>query len=359
MLANKDEYISVPATFTVSSKLYFVGDGTAKGIPVKPAIFLSTGDPGAISTKFTTGSWQNLEKTITPESSAWGDARGLYWKFENTSKTANTIYIDDIKLYYKPTAKDLYSDISFDFPTITVTAANGFEANAVAAMKANPADYLSPAVNSVDFTGNKMIITLKEDAAVNPSSITIPALVNAAGSATYDEVTVNTAVAPTSRPEATSIRATHPAGLRFKAAVNSDFMEDKSLTEFGYIVAIANKLTESGLADLTAGIDSNVLMTIVSPSFKRAEDGSIAINKYERGAEDTTFAAVLVNIPNTNYGDEFAVRPYVVYGGNYYYGNTMKASILKVAESLRDGGVTGDVLDVVNKIINGEELPKY
>ena len=36
----------------------------------------------------------------------------------------------------------------------------------------------------------------------------------------------------------------------------------------------------------------------------------------------------------------------------------MKASILEVAESLKDGA-TGDVLEVVNKIIKGEALPEY
>ena len=97
--------------------------------------------------------------------------------------------------------------------------------------------------------------------------------------------------------------------------------------------------------------------TIVSPSFKKV-DGEVTINKYEVGTDNTTFAAVLVNIPNTNYGDKFAVRPYVVYGGEYYYGDTMKASILEVAESLKEGA-TGDVLEVVNKIIKGEALPEY
>ena len=129
-------------------------------------------------------------------------------------------------------------------------------------------------------------------------------------------------------------------------------MEDKSLTEFGYIVARAEKL---GGAELTANMTS--VKTIVSPSFKRV-DGEVTINKYEVGTDNTTFAAVLVNIPNTNYGDKFAVRPYVVYGGEYYYGDTMKASILEVAESLKDSA-TGDVLKVVDKIIKGEALPEY
>lgn len=599
-----EEYITVPATFTMSSNLYFIGDDFAKGIAARPAMLLSPyALPGVSSTTFSTGSWQNLVKTYTQPSEGV-TAQGLYWVFANSSKTAGTIYIDDIKLYYKPIAAEAYTDISIDFPTITLTAANGFEANAVAAMEVNPAEYLSSAVKSVEFADNKMIITLNEDEAVNYSYITIPELVNgtktatypekkidlpdyyapvyglrnylwnagnksventdivkspdyfksysfnrsaegfdyislvtgayqyphslkrlrdtslpydtahtytyitksrfsgvtscmlrrvdesansynkvdigkkpdntwneikfedytieaghtiqpaqpdlyvgssvysagkgitadvayialyyrpkatssdyttkfsgntvtvtyangidkdtaealetyygkyfggnvtaltvngndvvmtlkdgvtevtvpklvnADGSATYDEVIVNTAVAPTSLAQETTIRATYPAGLRFKAAVKSKFMEDKSLTEFGYIVARAEKL---GDAELTANMTS--VKTIVSPSFKRV-DGEVTINKYEVGTDNTTFAAVLVNIPNTNYGDKFAVRPYVVYGGEYYYGNTMKASILEVAESLKDGA-TGDVLEVVNKIIKGEALPEY
>ena len=599
-----EEYITVPATFTMSSNLYFIGDDFAKGIAARPAMLLSPyALPGVSSTTFSTGSWQNLVKTYTQPSEGV-TAQGLYWVFANSSKTAGTIYIDDIKLYYKPAAADAYTDISIDFPTITLTAANGFEANALAAIEANPAEYLSSAVESVEFADNKMIINLDMDKTDNFGHITVPALVNASktatypetkielpdyyaplyglrnylwnagnksventdivknpdyfksysfnrsaegfdyislvtgayqwphslnywrdttlpyntdytytyitksrfsgvtscilrrvdttandynmidigkrtdntwneikfedytikaghtvqsaqpdlyvgsrvytagsgitadvayiglyyrpkatfsdyttkfsgntvtvtyangidkdtaealetyygkyfggnvtaltvngndvvmtlkdgvtevtvpklvnadGSATYDEVIVNTAVAPTSLAEETTIRATYPAGLRFKAAVKSKFMEDKSLTEFGYIVARAEKL--SG-AELTANMTS--VKTIVSPSFKRV-DGEVTINKYEVGTDNTTFAAVLVNIPNTNYGDKFAVRPYVVYGGEYYYGNTMKASILEVAESLKDGA-TGDVLEVVNKIINGEALPEY
>lgn len=599
-----EEYITVPATFTMSSNLYFVGDDFAKGIAARPAMLLNPyALPGVSPTTFSAGSWQNLVKTYTQPSEGV-TAQGLYWIFANSSKTAGTVYIDDIKLYYKPAAADAYTDISLDFPTITLTAANGFEANALAAIKANPEEYLSSAVESVEFTDNKMIITLNEDEAVNYSHITIPELVNgtktatypetkidlpdyyapvyglrnylwnagnksventdivkdstyfksysfnrsaegfdyisvvsgayqwphslnywrdttlpyntdytytyitksrfsgvtscmlrrvdsnandynkidigkkpdntwneikfedytieaghtiqpaqpdlyvgssvysagkgitadvayiglyyrpkatssdyttkfsgntvtvtyangidkdtaealetyygkyfggnvtaltvngndvvmtlkdgvtevtvpklvnADGSATYDEVIVNTAVAPTSLAEETTIRATYPAGLRFKAAVKSKFMEDKSLTEFGYIVARAEKL---GDAELTANMTS--VKTIVSPSFKKV-DGEVTINKYEVGTDNTTFAAVLVNIPNTNYGDKFAVRPYVVYGGEYYYGDTMKASILEVAESLKDGA-TGDVLEVVNKIIKGEALPEY
>ena len=134
-------------------------------------------------------------------------------------------------------------------------------------------------------------------------------------------------------------------------------MGNENLTEFGYIVARAEKLTESGIADLTIGIDQTKLKTIESPSYK-VVDGAITVNKFDKGVDNTTFAAVLVNIPSTNYGDKFAVRPYVVYGGDYYYGDTMKASILEVAESLKDGA-TGDVLEVINKIINGEALDKY
>lgn len=346
------EYVSVPAKFTASIKMYFVGENFAKAIATRPALRYNINKFDYIdTTKFGAGAWNTLTKTYSQTASG-KTVRELMWIFEDADKIPGTIYIDDIKLYYKPIAPASYSDISFDFPTITVTAKNGFEANAVAAMKANPAKYLSDAVKSVEFVDNKMIITLNEDEAVNYSSITIPKLVNADRSATYDEKTVNIAVAPTSLAGETTIRAKYPAGLRFKATVKNELMVDESLAEFGYIVARVEVL---GDAELTANTPVN---KIVSPSFKK-ENGEVTINKYEGGVNNTTFAAVLVNIPHNRYGDEFAVRPYVVYGGEYYYGDTMKESILKVAESLRDGGVTGDVLDVVNKIINGEELPKY
>lgn len=346
-------YVSVPAEFTASIKMYFVGEDFANAIATRPGLRDTNGNMDSIgTTTFGAGAWNTLTKTYSQKDSG-KTIRELMWVFENAKKIPGTIYIDDIKLYYKPLKEDKYSGISFDFPTITVTAEKGFEANAVAAMEANPAEYLTKAVKSVDFSGNKMIITLNEDEAVNYSSITIPALVNADRSATYGEKTVNIAVAPTSLAGETTIRAKSPAGLRFKAAVKSEFMENKSLTEFGYIVARAEIL---GDAELTANTSVN---KIISPSFKRVNE-EVTINKYERGVDNTTFAAVLVNIPHNHYGDEFAVRPYVVYGGEYYYGDTMKESILKVAQSLRDGGVTDDdVLEVVDKIINGQELPKY
>ena len=105
-------------------------------------------------------------------------------------------------------------------------------------------------------------------------------------------------------------------------------MVDESLAEFGYIVARVEVL---GDAELTANTPVN---KIVSPSFKKV-NGEVTINKYERGTDNTTFAAVLVNIPNTNYGDKFAVRPYVVYGGEYYYGNTITFSSWKSPSARR------------------------
>lgn len=347
-------HVSVPAEFTASIKMYFVGEDFANAIATRPGLRDTNGNTDSIgTTTFGAGAWNTLTKTYSQKDSG-KTIRELMWVFENAKKIPGTIYIDDIKLYYKPLKEDKYSGISFDFPTITVTAEKGFEANAVAAMEANPAEYLSSAVKSVEFSGNKMIITLNEDEAVNYSSITIPALVNADRSATYGEKTVNIAVAPTSLDKVTAIRAKYPAGLRFQATVKNELMVDDSLTEFGYIVARADKLNG---AELTANMDPNSVKTIVSPSFQK-ENGEVTLKKYEGGVNNTTFAAVLVNIPNTHYGDKFAVRPYVVYGGKYYYGDTMIASILEVAESLKDSA-TGDVLEVVNKIINGEELPKY
>ncbi len=596
-----EDYVRVPAKFTASIRMYLVDDTFANEIATRPALRRTDGNFDSIdTTKFGAGEWNTLTKSYSQTDST-KTVRELIWIFQDAKKAVGTIYIDDIKLYYKPTAADAYTDISLDFPTITLTTEKGFEEGAAAAINANPAEYLSSAVKSVDFTDTQMIITLNEDEAANYSYITIPELVNGTktatypvtkidlpdyyapvyglrnylwnagnkstnnvaadgdisferedfdyarvlsttnptsthykrntgddfpyntnytytyitkarysganncmlrriawgadgwniidkgkqsegiwhvlkfedyeldadnlgdvngllpniyigksanaavvqidvaydglyfrpkatssdyttkfsgntvtvtyangidedtaealetyygkyfggnvtaltvdgndvvmtladgvteitvpklvnkdGSATYGEVTVNTAVAPTSLPKETSIRGTSPAGLRFKAAVKSEFMGNENLTEFGYIVARAEKLTESGIADLTIGIDQTKLKTIESPSYK-VVDGAITVNKFDKGVDNTTFAAVLVNIPSTNYGDKFAVRPYVVYGGDYYYGDTMKASILEVAESLKDGA-TGDVLEVINKIINGEALDKY
>lgn len=105
--------------------------------------------------------------------------------FRTAANATPTVYMDDMALYYKPTAPDTY-DVSVDFPTVTVTAENGFDANAVEAIAAEPAKYISGSAESVAFTETTMTITLK-----SADEFTIPSIVNAVGTATYPETKVS------------------------------------------------------------------------------------------------------------------------------------------------------------------------
>ena len=315
----------------------------------------------------------NVDKRISkPQDNTWNDIVFKDYTIEATPTpgaslpdiyVGSTVYNDGkgtginadvayIGLYYRPIAQDNGCSKAFSGNTVTVTYANGIDANTAKALEVYYAKYFDGKVTALTVNGNDVVMTLADGV----TEITVPSLVNAAGTAKYNAVTVNTAVYPTSLSDETTIRAVYPAGLRFKASVKTNIMEDADLTEFGYVVAREEQRAAAGV-ELKADIDPTVLKTIVSPSFKRV-DGKVTINKYEGGVEDTTFAAVLVNIPSDRYADEFAVRPYVVYGGQYFYGDTMTESILNIANTLKDGA-TGDVLDVVNKIINGEKLDEY
>ena len=152
LLAKQDEYVNLPATFTMSSKLYVVGDDFADGISAKPQMLLSPWEINAASpTKLEKDIWQDLVKTVT-SSSEGKKARGLYWSFDNSSK-AGTIYIDDIKLYYKPIATDNYNVIKPTYPTVTVNAPGGIEENAAMALMADPQEYFGSHVTSCNIEG--------------------------------------------------------------------------------------------------------------------------------------------------------------------------------------------------------------
>ena len=105
---------------------------------------------------------------------------------QKTPRISGTIYMDNVKIYYKPTAAGEYTGVKFEYPTITLTTDGGFEESAAAAISANP-DYISEAVKSVKFENNSMIITLDENKSAIFESIKIPELVNAAKDATYPE----------------------------------------------------------------------------------------------------------------------------------------------------------------------------
>ena len=50
---------------------------------------------------------------------------------------------------------------------------------------------------------------------------------------------------------------------------------------------------------------------------------------------------MLYDIPEASYKTELTMRPYLVSGGNIYYGNAITRSIYQVACDVRDNGYKG------------------
>ncbi len=341
---DKDE----PYTYTYLTKLYLGTNGT-------------TGT--SITSSLVTYNWSasRLKKTVQPrqwvdyvikdyviDDLAIGTAKVVspnvpYIYF---SEKHNMLCVAYIGLYYKPTEKATAPAVrAGENNTAVVTYAEGIDAAQAAALEEYFTEYFGGDVTALTVDGNDVTLTLKSGV----YSVDMPELANETGDKVYDSVKAVAAVYPTSDESLTTIRGKSPAGLRFQSHFAVDYIADPNLTEFGYVVARKEVL---GDAELTAKEDS--VKKIVSPSYKR--DGSV--NKFEKGIDNITFAAVLVNIPNTKYRDKFAVRPYVVYGGQYFYGDTMVKSIYEIADSLK-ADATGDVAKVIEKILNGQELDKY
>ncbi len=147
-----------------------------------------------------------------------------------------------------------------------------------------------------------------------------------------------------------SIRTTGKQGIRFAAFI--DDSRRAFADSYGFIVANASSLESdenlvfnenadasgtneygvryvSGVAyDKSTGVD-RVYTT----------DGAVFGDKGL--GEGTYFTAVLHGIPEASYKTELTMRPYLVSGGNIYYGNAITRSIYEVACDLRDNGYKG------------------
>ena len=129
--------------------------------------------------------WFTQITTFTvPETDSVSQIKICPWLKENGTQT---IYLDNIAVYYKPAASAEYT-VTVDYPTVTVTAADGIEAEAVKALCAYPSRYFGNAVSACTSDGTTITLTLNENSAA--SEIVIPSLVNAGKSASYNEKTV-------------------------------------------------------------------------------------------------------------------------------------------------------------------------
>ncbi len=326
----------------------------------KMKIDAASGSKIGLTLRSCSGGGAKNAKNASLTNHAWGEVKIDYsldddevTKAISRGTQCPDLYIGDftqidvayVGLYYKPVEKASASLKTTGKNTAAVTYDEGIYKTQTAALETYFKKYFEGNVTALTVSGNVVTLTLADGV----ESVTMPALVSADGTATYDEVVVSAPVYPISDESLTTIRANYPAGLRFQSHFAVGYMVDENLTEFGYVVARKEILGETVL---TAEKDS--VNKIVSASYKRDE----SLNKFDYDAENVTFAAVLVNIPKDHYKDQFAVRPYVVYGGQYFYGETMTKSIYEVAESLKEGA-SESVAKVIEKILSGQELDKY
>ena len=350
-----DSALSVPGEFTFSAQYKSKTNFAANhGLNVKT----NTGwqepnkDPYApygyyYLTKFeysadSLDTWQTFvsqKRTVTQEMLDHNEAiRAFYIIFDKVTDTDREIFVDNIKLYYKPIDKDEYGAITKEPLTITVNAANGFEERAAKAIKANPQKYLSDAVEKVEFNDTAMIITLNR---ADYGSITIPALVNKDKTATYPETKIEAQkdIAPVTLNEKELRLTSTNSGIRFKAYVLHENLEN--LDEYGYIVALENTLKASGktFTDLTFELDKNTVKYVSEAAYvKGRETNYIFSNNYDvNGSTANLFTGVLTGIPKGKYHLNLVARPYAKSSdGKYYYGEPISGNVNELAIEIKN-----------------------
>ena len=128
----------------------------------------------------------------------------------------------------------------------------------------------------------------------------------------------------------TSIRASAPAGIRFRAYIDSSVRSiTDDVAEYGFIVARKDVLGDKELTHevdvpYVTGVAYNNVNQIDLIYDINVQNGSI------------TFTGVLTNAPETKQGftTEFAVRSYVRIGYSFFYGETHYDSIYRAAKRL-------------------------
>ncbi len=131
------------------------------------------------------------------------------------------------------------------------------------------------------------------------------------------------------------------SGLRFKSYITDDNKLDSALTEYGFIVALTDKLETAG-KELTHeftydGLADGKKAYIAQPSFVKGTDTDLKLS-YDLDKGLTVFSCVLVNIPVSHYNDSFTVRAYSYVNGEYVYGSPMNTSILDILNYLSRNG---------------------
>lgn len=249
------------------------------------------------------------------------------------TKTAGKMYIDNMKLYWKP-AK---ATVNFTIDGETVATKTDVATTGI---------LVSTLLSGVKATGYNVGTTVKlgtksyssTDTVVLPGNCTIE----------LDSATKLTAsLTPASEADKTSVRAGDVSGVRFMAKLDAGAQD--LVTEYGWIVTRKEVLVTSyeyTATDFTYDL-INEMIAAEEDGFKWVAGKNYVKDEVEAKiwrTDDTSifFTAVLYNIPADKYDDVLIARPYTLSTeSEYAYGDPIEVSVKSVCQSIKDGGYAG------------------
>lgn len=155
------------------------------------------------------------------------------------------------------------------------------------------------------------------------------------------------AVTPDLQIHGASVRKADDSGLRFTFSVDKAF-KDAGYT-FGTLIIPAHVLGNDTLNHNDDGADDvdveyvHIAQEKWATSVYREIKAEKEDHFYEEGRE--YFNAVLLDIPNTDYGTTIVACGYAVKDGVYYYSKPVERSIAQVAAAALQDGETGTLLE--------------
>ena len=297
---------------------------------------------------------------------------------ENVTVTQGTKTVSvKISISDNPGIATVGFDVGYDASVLSFHEwTTGGEVFAEAEIDSNTAKnpfLVSAYTGKADKTGNGELITvvfdIKENAPCGVYPITLSENV-LGGAMNFDEedvpyelisgsITVVENLAPINYPDR-EIRQNGKPGMRFSSFVN--VMQRAAADEYGFMVASAEgfggdysafvfpeeikgntALAENETASAVLDVDGKPVKFVYATAYTK--DGEVDIHKAAAmdGQEGFRFNAVMINIPESAYHSDFAVRPYLRVGNVYYYGETMVGNLFETAE--RYDGPQNDVID--------------
>lgn len=152
--------------------------------------------------------------------------------------------------------------------------------------------------------------------------------------------------------DSASFRTKHPEGIRVKASVTKDLYTNNLISEYGFVVAKKENITNGKIIDVILDEDYITSKYVVSGKAYSKEEN---IHKIFNSTDTTEFfTAVLINVPKSkeNFMTELVFRPYVKYNGYIIYGAKIETTIYDVARLLYlDEGIDAETLDAAKEIL--------